>query len=41
MPLSAWITCAVVSAILYGGFLLCLRVAMRKGREKGNDDETS
>lgn len=41
MPLSAWITCAAVSVVLYGGFLWCLSIAIRKGREskKGNPDD--
>lgn len=33
MPLSAWITCVLVSTILYGGFVWCLIIALRKGRE--------
>ncbi len=38
MPLSAWITCAAVSVVLYGGFFWCLSIAIRKGREsKGRD----
>ena len=33
MPLSAWITSIVVAIILYGGFALCVRQAVIKGRE--------
>ena len=33
MPLSAWITSIVVAVVLYGGFALCVRQAIRKGRE--------
>lgn len=33
MPLSAWITSIVVAIVLYGGFALCVRQAIRKGKE--------
>ena len=34
MPVSAVITIIVVSVVLYGGFALCVRQAVRKGREE-------
>jgi hypothetical protein len=34
MPVSAVITIIVVSVVLYGGFALCIRQAVRKGREE-------
>ncbi|MBM3308119.1 MAG: MetS family NSS transporter small subunit [Candidatus Eisenbacteria bacterium] len=39
MSPSAWITCVIVSVILYGGFAVCLAVAIRRGREGRRDDE--
>jgi hypothetical protein len=36
MPLSAWITSIVVAIVLYGGFALCIRQAVRKGKEDSN-----
>ena len=34
MPLSAVITTIIVAVVLYGGFALCVRQAVRKGREE-------
>ncbi len=34
MPVSAVITTIIVAVVLYGGFALCVRQAIRKGREE-------
>jgi hypothetical protein len=34
MPLSAWIMSIVVAIVLYGGFIWCVRIAIRRGREE-------
>jgi hypothetical protein len=42
MPLSAWITMAAVALVVYGGFALCVAVAVRKGARQdaaGGDEE--
>lgn len=42
MPVSAWIMFIAVSLVVYGGFALCLVIAVRKGRERdaaGEDEE--
>lgn len=36
MSVLTWITMAAVTAIVWGGFLLCLTVALRKEKEKAN-----
>jgi len=39
MPLSAWITLFVVSLVVYGGFALCLVIAVRRGARQDAKDE--
>jgi hypothetical protein len=39
MSLSAWITSIAVGIVLFGGFALCVRIAIRKGREKRDQAE--
>jgi hypothetical protein len=40
MPLSAWLTFIAVSVVVYGGFILCLVIAIRSGlRQDAADDE--
>jgi len=34
MSLSAWITSIAVALFLYGGFAVCVTIAVRKGREE-------
>ncbi|NQT35155.1 MetS family NSS transporter small subunit [bacterium] len=34
MPVSAWIMLVFGCVVLYGGFLWCLRIALRSKREK-------
>ncbi len=34
MPLSAWIMSIVVAIVLYGGLALCIRIAIKRGREE-------
>lgn len=43
MLLSAWITSIAVAVFLYGGFAICVGIAVKRGREeKGGDaGETS
>lgn len=33
MSASAWITNILVALVLYGGFAICVRIAMRKSKE--------
>ncbi len=33
MSTSAWITSIAVAIVLYGGFAICVRIAIRKGKE--------
>ncbi len=33
MSTSAWITSIAVALVLYGGFAICVRIAMRKSKE--------
>ena len=37
MSLSAWITSIAVGVILFGGFALCVAIAVRKEREKRDE----
>ena len=39
MSLSAWITSIAVGIVLFGGFALCVTIAVRKGREKHDQAE--
>jgi len=39
MSLSAWITFALVTLILYGGFAWCLSIAYRKSKEEPQGPE--
>ncbi len=33
MSTSAWITSILVAIVLYGGFAICVRIAIQKGKE--------
>lgn len=39
MSLSAWITSIAVGIVLFGGFGWCVRIAVRKEREKREEAE--
>jgi len=39
MPASAIITAIIVGGILYGGFFFCVRIAMKKGHEDGQQGD--
>jgi len=39
MSLSAWITFALVTLILYGGFVWCLAIAYRRSTEETDGPE--
>ena len=40
MPISAWIMLAFGCAVLYGGLTVCLLIAWRKGRTRGDGDSS-
>jgi len=39
MSTSAWITNILVALVLYGGFAICVRIAIRKGKENEEKSE--